>query len=431
VTGGLKWTGFLATGVIVLLIGLNIMREPARQEQARQTYQETAVASGIDLYAVNCARCHGAAGEGLGVYRGLDQPFIVNKNPRELQTIIQYGRYATDMAAFGLDQGGSLTSTQVNDLVMMLQQAKWEVVEARVEALGMTPLEEDILAAQRSARTVTVEQQAIDIDVLTNTLPVYVEQCSECHGEQGQGTSDGPQLNNAYVRGMSAAQLAEKIELGVRNTEMEGFADRLSQEQISGMIMLLQNWPLLNGQESMQFAEAPIATRAEIAAVTETGAQLFGMWCGICHGMAGEGGGIAPSLNDIPDLPAEFLASRIRTGKKAMPPFTESNLSNGQMALVIEYAQANIIGSGLPAFSTDELSQGQTLYVQQCAECHGEAGEGIADSGPRIVTLPPMRASQIINFTRVGSLETPAIPSSVVSDNDLRLIVAYIHSLSQ
>mgnify|MGYP007011090391 CR=1 FL=1 len=38
------------------------------------------------------------------------------------------------------------------------------------------------------------------------------------------------------------------------------------------------------------------------------------------------------------------------------------------------------------------------------------------------------KASEIVNFTRVGSSLTPAIPPGVVSDADLRLIVAYILS---
>jgi mono/diheme cytochrome c family protein len=414
----------VATALIVALLVVNIVREPARQQQALTDYHEAAIARGMDLYAANCARCHGAAGEGLGLYRALNQQFIVNKDARELQMVIQYGRYATDMAAFGLDEGGSLTPMQIHDLVTVLREGEWDVVQARVEALGMAPGEEDILAAEAAARPVLIGQPAAGVESLANALTLFVEQCSECHGEQGQGTADAPQVNNAYVRGMSTTQLAEIVGLGVRNTKMEGFTGRLNEEAMTELVSLLQNWGQLDGQ-----ARSVLATEAEIASVTETGQQLFEIWCAVCHGMSGEGGAIAPSLNDIPHLPADFLVSRIRSGQNAMPPFAETDLSNGQLALVIEYAQANIIGSGLPAFSTAVLAQGRELYILHCAECHGETGEGVPNSGPRLNTLPPMRASEIINFTRVGSLLTPAIPSGVVSDQELRLIVAYLHSL--
>ncbi len=424
-TRPLQWIGLLATAVIVALLAVNIGREPARQQQALEDYQAATFASGTDLYAMHCARCHGAAGEGLGVYRALNQPFIASKDPHELQTIVQYGRYATKMAAFGVEEGGPLTPVQIHDLAAMLQTGAWEVVQARVEALGMAPTEADILAAEAAAQTVSIVQQTVDPAALARTLPVFVEHCSECHGETGQGTADAPQLNNAYVRGMSSAQLAEIVGLGVRNTKMEGFSGRLSAATIADLLALLQHWDEVDGT-----ASAPLATEAEIAAVAETGQQLFETWCAVCHGTQGEGGAIAPSLNDIPKLPVDFLVSRIRNGHNAMPPFAETNLSNGQLAVVIDYAQTHIIGAALPVLSEAELTQGQALYEQYCAECHGAIGEGVPDFGPRLVTLPPMRAVEIINFTRVGSAQTPAIPSSEVSDPDLRLIVAYLHSLS-
>jgi mono/diheme cytochrome c family protein len=424
VTRTLRWVGFLATVLIAALMVVNIVHEPVRQQQALREYHEAATASGIDLYAANCARCHGAAGEGLGLYRALNQQFIVNKDAHELQTIIQYGRYATEMAAFGQDEGGSLTPMQIRYLVTVLRENRWDVVQARVEALGMAPGEEDILTAE-AAQPASIGQQAANAESLANALTLFREQCSGCHGEQGQGTADAPQVNNAYVRGMSTEQLAEIVGLGVRNTKMEGFTGRLGEAALAALVSLLQNWDRTDVQ-----ARAPLATEAEIASVTETGQQLFETWCAICHGMSGEGGAIAPSLNDIPHAPVDFLVSRIRGGQNAMPPFAATDLSNGQLALVIEYAQANIIGAGLPAFSAAELTQGRELYALHCAACHGETGEGVPNSGPRINTLPPMRASEIINFTRVGSLLTPAISSSVVSDQELRLIVGYLHSLN-
>ena len=332
------------------------------------------------------------------------------------------------MAAFGLDQGGVLTSAQINDLVVMIQGAEWDAVAERVVALGYAPTEEDIQAALAAGQSVTLALGAVDAETLALGQGLFETHCIECHGPDGQGTADAPQLNNPYVQSMAESQLLEIVGQGVRNTEMEGFGDRLSPDEIAALIQLLRNWGNLHGAAPAQVFT--IASPEEIAAVGETGQQLFEMWCAVCHGVRGEGGAIAPSLNDIPHLPAEFLVSRIRNGQNAMPPFPEANLANGQLALVIEYAQANIIGSGLPTYTPEELAQGADLYATHCAECHGPAGEGAGEAGPRINTLPPMRAVEIVNFTRVGSAQTPAIPSAQVSDEELRLIVAFIHSLS-
>jgi S-disulfanyl-L-cysteine oxidoreductase SoxD len=39
-----------------------------------------------------------------------------------------------------------------------------------------------------------------------------------------------------------------------------------------------------------------------------------------------------------------------------------------------------------PASFADQVAQGQTLYVNNCAKCHGDAGQG-TDKGPRVVGL--------------------------------------------
>ncbi|MBN2469150.1 MAG: c-type cytochrome, partial [Anaerolineae bacterium] len=243
----LRWISLLATSAIVFLLVYNIGREPVRQEQAAASYHTAALANGTDLYAMHCARCHGAAGEGLGAYRALNQDFIASKPAGELHTVIAYGRYATDMAAFGLDQGGALTAAQVNDLVLMLQHASWENVAARVAALGYMPTEEDILAAQSAAQQSALALGAADADTLALGLSMFETHCTECHGPEGEGSNDAPQLKNAYVQGMSEAQLLEIVGLGVRNTEMEGFQGQLAEHEIAALIQLLRNWGNLDG----------------------------------------------------------------------------------------------------------------------------------------------------------------------------------------
>jgi cytochrome c len=39
-----------------------------------------------------------------------------------------------------------------------------------------------------------------------------------------------------------------------------------------------------------------------------------------------------------------------------------------------------------PASFADQVAQGQTLYVNNCAKCHGDAGQG-TDKGPRVVGI--------------------------------------------
>lgn len=426
---GLRWIGLLATALIVALLAYNIVREPARQEAARARFQARAIASGIDLYAAYCVECHGAAGEGLGVYRALNQEYVRRQDAWALFDTIERGRYGTEMAAFSLEQGGVLTPAQIDNLVALLQHGSWQVVQARVEELGLTPTEVAAQTASPDELAAVTASGLTGQEALALGLGLFAANCAECHGEQGEGTGDAPQLNNAYVRGMSTQQLFEIITLGVRNTDMEGFGEQFSPDEKAALIYLLRHWDTTGGS-AVAAAPNPEPTVA-VEGFSASGQQLFETWCAICHGVRGEGGSIAPSLNDIPALSADFITSRVRGGKNAMPPFAQADLSDGELGAIIAYAQQSVIGSALPRLSAEELTAAAELYARHCAECHGPQGEGAGEDGPPLVTSPPMRASEIVNFTRVGSAQTPPIPPSAVSDEELRLIVAYLHSLSR
>lgn len=420
-TRGMKWLGFLATLLIVVMLGINIARESSRQQAARQRHLAAAIEQGTDLYALHCASCHGAAGEGLAAYPALDQAFMREQDAQTIYAIIERGRYNTEMAAYGINESGALTVAQLDSLVTVIKAGPWEAVERRVAELGLTPPEETIAAAPANAAALLPTNLNPD-QAMTLAQELFLNNCVECHGENGAGTAQAPQLNNAYVRGMSEAQLVNIITKGVLRTEMDSFRDTFSPDEIAVLVYMLQNW-----EDAAPNTPTPTV---DTSSVTETGQELFETWCAICHGVQGEGGSIAPSLNDIPPLPADFITSRVRGGYNAMPPFSESDVSNAQLAVLIDYAQTRIFGSRLPILSEEEMKIAAGLYVVHCAECHGEVGQGTAEKGPALVVSPPLRASEITNFVRFGSAQAEAISPDTLPDQELEFIIAYIHSLS-
>ena len=62
----MKITGFLATLVILIMVPLYSWIEPTQQESLLEDFYTDAVLTSTDIYAENCAVCHGAAGEGIG-----------------------------------------------------------------------------------------------------------------------------------------------------------------------------------------------------------------------------------------------------------------------------------------------------------------------------------------------------------------------------
>ncbi|HLA42280.1 MAG TPA: c-type cytochrome, partial [Aggregatilineales bacterium] len=403
------------------LLVFNIWRETARQQAAQQAYRAVAVTEGTDLYAAYCAECHGAAGEGLNAYPALDQEFVRQRDVETLYKLIARGHYGTDMTAFGLQEGGILNRTQIESLITVIQKGSWESISQRVIALGFTPAESITTAGDFQAVYTTVSSNPGQ--TTEQGRVIFAGVCAECHGENGEGTADAPQLNSVYVQTMSADQLLSIINFGVSGTNMDTFRERFTLEEKAALIYLLQHW---NGASG-------VTPTIDTSGVTISGQELFGKWCAPCHGLQGEGGAIAPPLNDVPALPTEFIMTRVRGGKNAMPPFPTTDLPDPELLVLIEYARTEIMGSGLPVFTDAEMETAAELYQQQCAGCHGLQGEGTGEQGegPPLVKTPPMHASYIHYFTRFGSANTPGIPASVVSDHDLQLIAAYLYSLDK
>lgn len=105
------------------------------------------------------------------------------------------------------------------------------------------------------------------------------------------------------------------------------------------------------------------------------GGEIFAANCASCHGEAGDGSGL-PGAADFTDTefmrgeePAEFFEA-IRDGVEgsAMPAWRDT-LSEMQMWDVLYY------GWSL-ATSSEQIDQGQALFDQNCASCHGKAGDG-------------------------------------------------------
>ena len=90
--------------------------EPGRQEAARERQQAEAVERGAELYALNCANCHGPAGEGkIGpALKG------TQLNKAALEKIIMRGIPGTGMLAWVEEDGGPLKKHQIKDLVTFI-----------------------------------------------------------------------------------------------------------------------------------------------------------------------------------------------------------------------------------------------------------------------------------------------------------------------
>ncbi len=275
---------FVAIFAIIGLLTFTAGQENARQQSARQLLRGQSITRGTDLYAYNCAECHGSAGQGdiQPDATRLSDDYMRSQDEDWLFKSISRGRDDTEMAPFHLDEGGAFNHQQVNDLVALIKYGSWDVITARVVQLDRVSPEEMALAA--AVETVTSEpdelpliavQQPANTDTGTlpliavqptanaDTLPliavlpsqtpesdtnqklagmtVYATHCAACHGEQGEGTNETTILRQERLKQLSADEL---IRISFANPGINGHNAELTQQEIDSLVYLMQTGAL-------------------------------------------------------------------------------------------------------------------------------------------------------------------------------------------
>ncbi len=174
------------------------------------------------------------------------------------------------------------------------------------------------------------------------------------------------------------------------------------------------------------------------------GAQLYQQNCTQCHGPHGMGDGPQASQLSVPaaelglsDFARQFTPadwySVVTQGnmEKYMPSF--ANLTDRQRWDVIAYAMSMSTPS-------DMVSQGQTLYQDNCVNCHGQSGRGNGSDSASLSTKPADFTNQALMaqissdtlLQAITSGVTPDMPaySDSLDENARLALVAYLRSLT-
>lgn len=164
-----------------------------------------------------------------------------------------------------------------------------------------------------------------------------------------------------------------------------------------------------------------------------TGQSIFAENCTRCHGENGEGDGELVQSGQIMDLinftefaeradktPLEFY-DIITNGnlETLMPPWSGS-LSDAQRWSVGMYVYTL-------AYDQQMLATGETIYAENCVECHGEDGSGTDKAGD-ILTLYNHSDTQLIAQVTDGSNRMDGF-GDVLSPEEIIAVSAYIRTL--
>ena len=183
-----------------------------------------------------------------------------------------------------------------------------------------------------------------------------------------------------------------------------------------------------------QFAGREFGALATDPAARALGRELFLNNCAGCHGADGRGAVGFPDLADADWLyggtPEAIVASITHGRRGSMPPF------NGALGL----DAVNALVAFLPRWNDPTLDAGTRAaglkqFGVTCAACHGADGRGNAALGAPNLTDAvwlyggtPERVRHSILFGRNGNMPAHA---ELLSPEDIRLVAAYAHGLSQ
>lgn len=225
--------------LVVALAGCAPRGKPNPKDQPLTSNQITDF---DQLFAANCAGCHGATGE-LGPAPPLnDHLFVAIIPDDELLRVIRDGRAGTPMPAFASANGGALTDVQLKSLAAGIK-SRWKSDKPLID----TPPAYAVTASGAGQSAPAAVERG---------EKVYAIACAGCHGPLGGGQSQSGHssgaINSPAFLSLITDQALRRIiitgrpDLGMPNyAEQEGRpADfhALTSTEIDDLVALLAHW---------------------------------------------------------------------------------------------------------------------------------------------------------------------------------------------
>jgi mono/diheme cytochrome c family protein len=200
------------------LVPFTTEADPALLAEVANLPDGATLQTAVTLFAANCVACHGADGLGTGIAPALNDPAVREKTADELTRTVTFGNAGTLMAGWS----NVLTAEEINALVTLVQ--RWDEVPA------------GILPAPNVPIATTEESIALGGQL-------FSQNCSRCHGPEGQGTQRAPALNvKAFLTDTSDIAIQQIVTNGVPGTAMPAWGDRMTESDIQTIVGFIRQW---------------------------------------------------------------------------------------------------------------------------------------------------------------------------------------------
>jgi mono/diheme cytochrome c family protein len=164
-------------GLIAIGLPFYWLREPARQKNADNGFDQRSTSRGAELFEANCAQCHGPDGGGGGrtvTLTDTDGEYYATVNwtapsltsvlsrfdEEEVLHVLNYGRNGV-MPAFGAPGSGPMTTQQLDDLIHFLRSIQIPEDELRA-AVNQGVLDGAKVMVVEQSEALRAEQARID-----------------------------------------------------------------------------------------------------------------------------------------------------------------------------------------------------------------------------------------------------------------------------
>ncbi|MFN2590287.1 MAG: c-type cytochrome [Actinomycetota bacterium] len=185
----------------------------------------------------------------------------------------------------------------------------------------------------------------------------------------------------------------------------------------------------------------PFATASPSPPLPRTpGADLYLRDCAWCHGGAGEGASNGPSLIGVGAASADFMLSTGRmpiaeadqNPQRAQVPYTRREIDG-----LVDFVASFGPGPPIPDVnvSRGSLADGEVLYAENCAACHGVTGAGGALTNgliaPSLDASTPVEVAEAMRLGGAGlrSGNMPKFGPEALSDEQVDSVARYVQYL--
>jgi quinol---cytochrome-c reductase cytochrome c subunit len=166
------------------------------------------------------------------------------------------------------------------------------------------------------------------------------------------------------------------------------------------------------------------------------GRLLYLRDCAFCHGSRGQGTGVAPPLQGVGAMAADFYLS---TGRMPVakpindPPRRSPAYDRRQINQLVAYVASLGEGPAVPRVDprAGSLAEGASLYEANCAACHSSAGIGGAltqgKEAPSILNSTPTQIAEAMRLGGTGNM--PVFGPDTLDQRQVDSIVRYVQAL--